>query len=92
MTKTYKDLREFLDTLEQEGQLIRVKEEVDPEPDIGAAGRAAANMKNSPAIKNSAIPLCFGCFRNVAASCDFGWRVKKRLNGIMFILAQEVRK
>ena len=50
MTKTYKDLREFLDTLEQEGQLIRVKEEVDPEPDIGAAVRAAANMKNSPAI------------------------------------------
>ena len=51
-----------------------------------------ANMKNSPAIKNSAIPLCFGFFRNVAASRDLGWRVKKRLNGIMFILAQEVRK
>jgi UbiD family decarboxylase len=50
MAKTYKDLREFLQTLEEEGQLVRVKDEVSPEPDIGAAGRAAANMKNGPAI------------------------------------------
>ena len=33
MAKVYKDLREFLKTLEEEGQLIRVKDEVDPEPD-----------------------------------------------------------
>ena len=39
MAKVYKDLREFLKTLEEEGQLIRVKDEVDPEPDIGAADR-----------------------------------------------------
>lgn len=50
MTKTYKDLREFLAALEDEGQLIRIQEEVSPEPDIGAAGRAAANLSNSPAI------------------------------------------
>ena len=50
MTKIYKDLREFLVTLEAEGQLVRVKDEVSPEPDIGAAGRAAANLKNSPAV------------------------------------------
>lgn len=50
MTKTYKDLREFLATLEAEGQLIRIKEEVSPEPDLGAAGRAAANLKNAPAV------------------------------------------
>lgn len=50
MTKVYKDLREFLATLEEEGQLVRIKEEVMPEPDIGAAGRAAANIENSPAI------------------------------------------
>ena len=31
MAKVYKDLREFLKTLEEEGQLIRVKDEVDPE-------------------------------------------------------------
>ena len=50
MAKVYKDLREFLVTLEEEGQLIRVKEEVDPEPDIGAAGRACANMDKKPAV------------------------------------------
>lgn len=50
MTKTYKDLREFLATLEEEGQLVRIKEEVSPEPDIGAAGRACANMKEKPAV------------------------------------------
>ena len=50
MAKVYKDLREFLKTLEEEGQLIRVKDEVDPEPDIGAAGRACANMDKKPAV------------------------------------------
>lgn len=50
MAKTYKDLREFLATLEEEGQLVRIKEEVMPEPDIGAAGRACANMKEKPAV------------------------------------------
>lgn len=32
----YKDLRSFLETLEKEGQLIRIKDEVMPEPDISA--------------------------------------------------------
>jgi len=44
------DLRSFLKVLEDEGQLVRIKEEVNPEPDIAAAGRAAANMKNGPAV------------------------------------------
>jgi 4-hydroxybenzoate decarboxylase len=46
----YKDLREFLVKLEEQGQLVRIKEEVDPEPNIGAAGRAASNLKNGPAV------------------------------------------
>ncbi len=46
----YKDLREFLVKLEQEGQLVRIKEEVDPEPSIGAAGRAASTLTNGPAV------------------------------------------
>jgi UbiD family decarboxylases len=51
VAKVYEGLREFLQTLEEEGQLVRIKDEVMPEPDIGAAGRAAANMKgNAPAI------------------------------------------
>lgn len=50
MAKVYQDLRSFLKTLEEEGQLVHVKEEVDPEPNIGAAGRAAANIENGPAV------------------------------------------
>lgn len=46
----YTDLREFLSKLEEEGQLIRVKEPVMPEPDLGAIGRAASNMENGPAV------------------------------------------
>ena len=49
MSKVYKDLREFLATLEEEGQLVRVKEQVNPEPDIGTA-RAAANKEWSCCI------------------------------------------
>ena len=35
-------LREFLKILDSEKLLVHIKDEVDPEPDIGAAGRAAA--------------------------------------------------
>lgn len=74
MAKVYKDLREFLATLEEEGQLVRVKEEIMPEPDIGAAGRAAANLENSPAIlfekvngyKYSVVTNVHGSWRNHA--------------------------
>jgi len=44
MAKVYKDLRDFLEVLEAEGQLVRVKEEVNPESEIAAAGRLAANL------------------------------------------------
>lgn len=50
MSKVFKDLRSFLMELEREGQLVRIKEEIDPEPNIGAAGRAASNIKNGPAV------------------------------------------
>lgn len=50
MAKVYKDLREFMAALEEEGQLVRVTDEVMPEPEIGAAGRAASRMPNGPAV------------------------------------------
>lgn len=50
MEKAYQDLRGFLQVLEEEGQLVRVKDEVNPEPDIAAAGRAASNISSSPAV------------------------------------------
>ncbi|WP_336805594.1 phenolic acid decarboxylase BsdC [Bacillus subtilis] len=47
----YQDFREFLAALEKEGQLLTVDEEVKPEPDLGAAARAASNLGDkSPAL------------------------------------------
>jgi len=50
MARVYKDLREFLAALEEAGQLVRIKEEVMPEPDIGSAGRAASRIPKGPAV------------------------------------------
>ena len=50
MAKISCSLREFLQVLEEEEMLLRVTEEVSPEPDIGAAGRAAANSAWKPAV------------------------------------------
>lgn len=74
MAKVYKDLREFLATLEEEGQLVRIKDEVNPEPDIGAAGRAASRMPNGPAVlfenikgyKGSVVTNVHGSWQNHA--------------------------
>ncbi len=46
----YKDLRQFLELLENEDQLIRIKEQVMPEPDLSAIGKAAPDMENGPAV------------------------------------------
>lgn len=47
----YQDFRDFLNTLKKEGQLLEVQEEVKPEPDLGAAARAANNLGDkSPAL------------------------------------------
>ncbi|MEU5950742.1 non-oxidative hydroxyarylic acid decarboxylases subunit C [Streptomyces sp. NPDC047525] len=45
------DLRSFLDTLEKEGQLLRLTEEVLPEPDLAAAANATGRIgENAPAL------------------------------------------
>jgi UbiD family decarboxylase len=47
----FQDFRDFLNTLKKEGQLLEVQEEVKPEPDLGAAARAASNLGDkSPAL------------------------------------------
>jgi vanillate/4-hydroxybenzoate decarboxylase subunit C len=47
----YDDLRSFLDTLEEEGQLLRISEEVSPEPDLAAAANAAGRIgEGAPAL------------------------------------------
>ncbi len=45
------DLREFLTTLATAGQLLRIDDQVQPEPDLSAAARAAADLGESgPAL------------------------------------------
>ncbi|NKZ03483.1 non-oxidative hydroxyarylic acid decarboxylases subunit C [Actinomadura latina] len=47
----YDDLRSFLDALDKEGQLLRITDQVMPEPDIAAAANAACRMgDDAPAL------------------------------------------
>src|SRR3954447_17880320 len=47
----YDDLRSFLHALDKEGQLLRVPDEVMPEPDIAAAANAAPRLgDHAPAL------------------------------------------
>ena len=46
----YGSLRDFLVKAEAEGQLLRIKEEVRPEPDIRAAACAASKMEGGPVL------------------------------------------
>ncbi|MGW3309461.1 non-oxidative hydroxyarylic acid decarboxylases subunit C [Streptomyces sp. NPDC001073] len=47
----YDDLRSFLDTLDKEGQLLRITEQVLPEPDLAAAANAAGRIgEGAPAL------------------------------------------
>ncbi|MEV7391646.1 MULTISPECIES: non-oxidative hydroxyarylic acid decarboxylases subunit C [unclassified Streptomyces] len=47
----YDDLRSFLDALDKEGQLLRITEEVMPEPDVAAAANAASRLgEAAPAL------------------------------------------
>jgi len=47
----YDDLRSFLDTLDKEGQLLRLTEELSPEPDLAAAANAVTRLGDSaPAL------------------------------------------
>lgn len=47
----FDDLRSFLDALDKEGQLLRITDQVMPEPDIAAAANAACRMgDDAPAL------------------------------------------
>ncbi|HEY2694834.1 MAG TPA: non-oxidative hydroxyarylic acid decarboxylases subunit C [Pseudonocardiaceae bacterium] len=51
MPQHYDDLRGFLDALDAEKQLLHIDRPVKPEPDLGAAGRAVANLgATAPAL------------------------------------------
>ncbi|WP_031465855.1 non-oxidative hydroxyarylic acid decarboxylases subunit C [Sciscionella sediminilitoris] len=68
----YDDLRSFLDTLDREGQLLRVGERVDPEPDLAAAANAAARLGDTaPALHFDNITGFTGA--RVAANVHGSW-------------------
>ncbi|WP_030593468.1 non-oxidative hydroxyarylic acid decarboxylases subunit C [Streptomyces globisporus] len=69
----YADLRQFLKALAGAGQLIRIEEEVLPEPDLAAAARAAANLgEAAPAVVFDRI---YGFERaRVAVNVHGSWR------------------
>ena len=51
MHPPFDDLRSFLTALQAEKQLLRIERTVTPEPDLGAAGRAVANLgTTAPAL------------------------------------------
>ena len=41
----HRDLREWIDDLENNGELLRIKEEIKLEPDVGAIGRAVCDFR-----------------------------------------------
>jgi hypothetical protein len=43
------DLRSFLSALDKQGQLLRIEEEIAPEPDLAAAANAAVRLADSSA-------------------------------------------
>ena len=75
---SYADFREFLKVLEKHGQLVRIKEEVSPEPDIRSATRAAVDIPNGPALyfekikgyRQPAVTNVPGSFANQALMLD----------------------
>ncbi|NQS75110.1 MAG: UbiD family decarboxylase [Peptococcaceae bacterium] len=46
----FRDLREFLAKLEENGQLVRIKDSIYPEPTIREICRAAVDVPNGPAV------------------------------------------
>jgi len=41
----YRDLRDWIEHLEKDGELIRIKDEISIEPDAGAIGRAVCDLE-----------------------------------------------
>ena len=77
MKKGYKNIREFIDCLEQEGELVRISCEVDAELEIAEITDRVSKMKGGGKallfenVKGSKIPVlinAFGSYRRMAMS------------------------
>lgn len=75
----YKDFRAWISRLEEEGELLRIKEQVRLEPDIGASGQASI-LSNGPGLFFESLPgyppshtltiALMGSVRRLALSLD----------------------
>ncbi len=90
----FSDFRGFLAKLQKEGELHRISEEVSPEPDVGAIGRAVSNVPGGgPGVicENVAgyqVPLAFclhGSNRKIALS--FGLPKETPLKELLYNIA-----
>ncbi len=67
----YRDFREFLGVLESENQLLRIKKQVYPEPDLSAIGRAAPDTEEGPAVL---VENIFGYRTPLALNVHGSWK------------------
>jgi len=74
MTHPFRDLREWINYLDREGELLRLKEEVSLEPDVGAIAKAICEMNKrggkAPGILAENIA---GCDKKLAIGLDAAW-------------------
>lgn len=80
----YKDFRDFLNTLEKEGQLLTISDEVKPEPDLAAANKALSNLGDkTPALFFNNIygytdaRIAMNVMGSWAQSCPYDGNAKK---------------
>jgi len=102
MSETFDDLRGFMDHLERGGELVRVKQEVDPDLEVNAIldrlarGRGPAVLFEK--VKGSSIPVfgnAFGTFSRVSrafGSEDFGKQVEAGADKVFAALSGETRE
>ena len=74
MTYPFSDLREWINHLDREGELLRLKEEISLEPDVGAIAKAICEMNKrggrAPGILAENIA---GCDKKLAIGLDAAW-------------------
>ena len=50
-----RDFRDWIDLLDQEGELVRLREEISLEPDVGAIGRAICDLEGPGVIAENIV-------------------------------------
>jgi len=69
----FRDLREWIKHLESEGKLIRLKEEINLEPDIGAIGKAICEISKHASAPGILAENIVGCDSKLCIGLEAGW-------------------